>query len=294
MAAPMSGVAFALVIASAFAHAGWNFLLKRSDDKTAFLWSLGGFAAALLLLPAIAFAFVDRPGLRGLIFGGVSGGIHGVYGITLSRGYQVGDLSKVYPISRGMGPALIPLFAVILFDESVSLVAAVGIGLVVLGVYAIHLENGLAWGIRQPLAALASPATRLALLTGSLIATYSLWDKAALNYLSPITLNGFSMAGHFLVLTPLVLASGRERPRQEWRRHRRSIAAAGVLAPLAYTLVLVALTTSQLSYIAPVREVGIVIGTAMGVLFLSESYGRTRALGAALIVAGVISLGVAP
>lgn len=294
MAAPMSGVAFALVIASAFAHAGWNFLLKRSDDKTAFIWSMGAIAAALMLAPAIAFAFVDRPGLRGLMFGCVSGGIHGVYGITLSRGYQVGDLSKVYPISRGMGPALIPLFAVILFDESVSPIAAVGIGLVVLGVYAIHLENGPSWGISQPLGALASPATRLALLTGALIATYSLWDKAALDYLSPITLNGFSMAGHFLVLTPLVLSSGRERPRQEWGRHRRSIVAAGVLAPLAYTLVLVALTTSQLSYIAPVREVGIVIGTAMGVLFLSESYGRTRALGAALIVAGVISLGVAP
>lgn len=290
----MSGVAFALVIASAFAHAGWNFLLKRSDDKTAFLWSVGAIAAALLLLPAIAFAFVDRPGLRGLVYGGVSGGLHGVYGIALSRGYQVGDLSKVYPISRGMGPALIPLFAVILFDESVSLIAAAGIGLVVLGVYAIHLENGLAWGVSQPLKALRSPATRLALLTGALIATYSLWDKAALDYLSPITLNGFSMAGHFLVLTPLVLTSGAGRAREQWDRDRRSVVAAGVLAPLAYTLVLVALTTSQLSYIAPVREVGIVIGAAMGVLFLSESYGLSRALGAALIVAGVLSLGIAP
>ena len=290
----MSGVAFALVIASAFAHAGWNFLLKRSDDKTAFLWSLGGIAAALLVLPAIVFAFVDRPGLQGLVYGGVSGGLHGVYGIVLSRGYQAGDLSKVYPISRGMGPALIPLFAVILFDESVSLIAAAGIGLVVLGVYAVHLDDGLSRGISQPLRALASRATRLALLTGALIATYSLWDKAALDHLSPITLNGFSMAGHFLVLTPLVLMNGAEPVQQEWRRHRRSIVAAGVLAPLAYTLVLVALTTSRLSYIAPVREVGIVIGTAMGVIFLSESYGRTRALGAALIVVGVISLAVAP
>ena len=121
----MSTVAFALVITSAFAHAGWNFLLKRSDHKVSFLWSAGGVAVAVMLAPAIVFAFVDEPGWRGLAFGAGSGLIHGVYGISLSRGYQLGELSSVYPVSRGMGPALVPLFAVVLFDEHVSLVASI-------------------------------------------------------------------------------------------------------------------------------------------------------------------------
>lgn len=288
----MSALAFALVTASAFAHAGWNFLLKRSEHKLAFLWSAGGMAAALMLAPAAAFAFVDAPGWDGVAFGAGSGLLHGVYGISLSRGYQLGELSAVYPVSRGMGPALVPLLAVVLFGEHVSLPAAMGIALVVAGIYAIHVDRELWRDLSHPLRALAAPATRVAFLTGALIACYSLWDKAALDYQSPVTLNGFSMAGHFLVLTPLALSRGVAGVGGEWRLHGRSILAAGVLVPLAYLLVLSALATSQISYVAPVREVGIVIGTLLGVVLLGEGYGITRVVGSALIVAGVVGLAV--
>jgi len=292
MATSMSTVAFALVIASAFAHAGWNFLLKRSDHKVGFLWSAGGVAVLVMAVPAVVFGFVDAPGWEGVAFGAGSGAIHGVYGASLARGYRLGQLSSVYPVSRGMGPALVPLFAVILFDEHVSVLAGIGIGLIVVGIYAIHVDHRLWRDVSHPVRALASPATRTAFVTGALIACYSLWDKAALDYLSPVTLNGFSMAGHFLVLTPLVLGAGLGAVEAEWGKRRRSIVAAGVLVPLAYTLVLAALTTSQVSYIAPVREVGIVIGAFLGVVFLGEGYGITRVLGSALIVSGVIGLAV--
>ncbi len=69
---------------------------------------------------------------------------------------------------------------------------------------------------------------------------------------------------------------------------------AGVLAPLGYVLVLVALTTSRISYIAPAREVGIVLGAVLGVLVLGEGYGAWRILGSILILAGVLTLGLAP
>jgi uncharacterized membrane protein len=288
----MSSVAFVLVIASAFAHAGWNFLLKRSEHKVGFLWSAGGVAVLVMIVPAVVFAFVEAPGWEGVAFGAGSGLIHGVYGASLSRGYRLGELSSVYPVSRGMGPALVPLGAVFLFDEHVSAMAAGGIALIVSGIYAIHIDQRLWRDVSHPLRALGSPATRTAFVTGGLIACYSLWDKAALDYLSPVTLNGFSMAGHFLVLTPLVLAAGTADVQREWRLRGRSIVAAGVLVPLAYTLVLAALTTGRVSYIAPVREVGIVIGAFLGVVFLGEGYGVTRVLGAALIVTGVVGLAV--
>jgi drug/metabolite transporter (DMT)-like permease len=67
-----------------------------------------------------------------------------------------------------------------------------------------------------------------------------------------------------------------------------------VLAPLAYVLVLVALTTSRISYVAPVREVGIVIGAMLGVMLLGEGYGRWRIAGAVTILAGVFTLALAP
>jgi len=34
----MSGVALGIVLASAFLHAGWNYLLKKSERKIVFIW----------------------------------------------------------------------------------------------------------------------------------------------------------------------------------------------------------------------------------------------------------------
>ena len=290
----MTTAALLLVFTSAIFHASWNFLLKRSDHKTAFLFSLGVVSFTVFLIPAVVATSIEGIGARGLMFGVVTALLHGVYGLSLSRSYQLGDLSTVYPISRGMGPALIPLAAVIFLGERASLAAGFGIALVVLGVYAINIEAGSVRDLLQPLRSLNRPATRIALLTGALIATYSLWDKAALDDLSPLTLNQFAMAGHVLVLAPIALHHGGRAVRHEWRERRVSILAAGVLAPLAYVLVLVALTTSRISYVAPVREVGIVIGAMLGVMLLGEGYGRWRIAGAVTILAGVLTLALAP
>jgi drug/metabolite transporter (DMT)-like permease len=239
----MTTIAFLLVIASAFSHAIWNFLLKRSQDKIAFFWSLGTVSFVAFLLPAIVFAYVDGIEIRGVMFGVVSGLIHGFYGLSLARGYQLGDLSAVYPISRGMSPAIIPIAAVIFLGERASLAAGFGIFLVVAGIYAINIEARTIRDLIRPLWALNRPATRVALLTGALIASYSLWDKTALDHLSPVTLILFVMAGNMLILAPAALRNGAATVLTEWRERRGSILAAGLLAPLGYVLVLVALTT---------------------------------------------------
>ena len=290
----MTTVAFALVIASAISHATWNFLLKRSNEKSAFLWSLGAVSFAVFLLPAVVSTYIDGISARGAMFGAVSALLHGVYGLALCRGYQLGDLSAVYPIARGMGPALIPIAAVLLLDERASLAAGFGIALVVLGIYAINIQARSLRGLTQPLRDLNRPAIRVAFLTGALITSYSLWDKAALDHLSPLTLNQFAITGWLLVLAPLAIRSSALPVRSEWRERRGSMLAAGVLAPLGYVLVLTALTTSRITYIAPAREVGIVLGAVLGVLFLGEGYGAWRILGSILILGGVLTLGLAP
>jgi drug/metabolite transporter (DMT)-like permease len=292
----MTTAAFALVLASAVVHATWNFLVKRSGNKVAFFWAMGLVATGLLVVPAVAFALIDGFGWAALGFGIGTAALHAVYALSLTRGYHAGDLSTFYPVSRGMGPALVPVLAVIIFGESVSALAAAGIVLIVVGIYAVHIDQRFLSDLSHPLRALAAPEARIALFTGVVIACYTLWDKAGIDEdVPPVTLNGFSMAGNLLALTPAILwgADGRSL-RSEWAAHRRSILACGVLAPLGYTLVLIAFTTSQVSYIAPAREVGIVLGAAMGVFLLGEGYGLTRVWGAALIVAGAITLGLAP
>jgi uncharacterized membrane protein len=289
----MTTAAFLLVLVAGAAHASWNFLLKRSDHKVAFLWSFTVVSCAAFLVPAVVYAVVDGISWRGVVFGVVSGALHAAYGLALARGYQLGDLSAVYPISRGMGPALIPIAAVFLLDERVSAWAGAGIALVVLGVLLIQIERDQPADLLRHLRGLGRPAITTALLIGALITTYSLWDKKALDYLPPVTLNQFSLSGYVVLLAPLAYRA-RVPLRVEWRERPWSILAAGVLAPLAYLLVLIALTTSRVSYVAPAREVGIVLGAALGIVVLHEGYGVARLAGAALIVAGVLTLGLAP
>ena len=290
----MTTAALVLVLASAICHSGWNFLLKRSDHKVSFMASSAGVGALLFLVPAIAVTVHEGIGWLGLAMCLATAALHGVYGLSLSRGYHIGDLSLVYPISRGSALAFIPILAVILLDESISGLAWVGISLVLAGVYCINLDPHALRDLLAPLRALGGPTGRAALLTGVLIATYSLWDKRALDEVSPITLNQFAMFGHVLVLSPILLMDGGQRAASEWRVNWRLILVAGVLTPMAYLLILAALTTSEVAYIAPSREIGIVFGTVLGALILHEAYGAMRIAATALIVAGVFLLAVAP
>jgi drug/metabolite transporter (DMT)-like permease len=290
----MTSVALLLVLASAVCHASWNFLLKQSGHKVAFLTCAGAVGASLFFIPAVIATVVEGIGWKGVALGCVTGLLHGLYGLSLARGYRLGDLSAVYPVSRGTGLALVAVLAAILLDESISPLAVVGIILVAVGVFAIHLEPHNLRDLLAPVRALSAEAGRAALLTGGLIAAYSLWDKNALDKVSPLTLNQFAMVGHFLVLAPLAMLDGGQNLRSELRLHRRNIVAAGVLIALAYSLVLAALTTSKVSYIAPSREIGIVFGTVLGAVLLGEGYGTARIWAAMLIVTGVITLALAP
>ena len=57
------------------------------------------------------------------------------YFVTLVKGYSQGDLSLVYPISRGSAPIFAALLGAIVLAEDLSLLGYVGIALMVVGVF---------------------------------------------------------------------------------------------------------------------------------------------------------------
>ena len=63
-----------------------------------------------------------------------------------------------------------------------------------------------------------------------------------------------------------------------------------VLSRLAYILVLTALVVSPVSYVAPAREIGILIGAVLGARVLAEGHVMRRGIGAAAMVVGVLAL----
>ena len=73
---------------------------------------------------------------------------------------------------------------------------------------------------------------------------------------------------------------------------RLGVAALGValLSGFAYILVLYALTLAAVSYVAPAREISVLVGTALGVGVLGEGDPRRRLVCAAAMVVGILAL----
>jgi drug/metabolite transporter (DMT)-like permease len=94
-----------------------------------------------------------------------------------------------------------------------------------------------------------------------------------------------------IAFAPIVLRD-RDRLGQVWRAFRPQIVGSAVLSPLAYILILVALTFSAVSLVAPAREVSVLVGILVGRRLLGEQdLGRRLAAGAA-IVAGILAIAV--
>jgi drug/metabolite transporter (DMT)-like permease len=253
------------------------------------------------------------------------------YFLFLQSGYRLGDLSVVYPIGRGTGALLAALAGVLLFGERPSPVAIAGIGAIVAGIVLIGLPaksaepaksagsakgTGPAKGTEpgsappqraEPLepagAAADAPAggrrtmrlkaTAFALATGAFIASYTLWDKYAVSTLrTPAVLQGYAMFPVMVIaFTPLVHRA-EQRPAQVWRAYRPQVIGAALLVPLAYMLVLAALSFTAVSTVAPTREVSVLFGVLLGRRLLNEG-GLPRRLTAALaIVAGIVAVAV--
>lgn len=286
----MTFLALLLILAAAFIHATWNFYAKRVGGGAAFVW-LFGSVGVIFYAPVIAgYVLWQRPevSLAGLLFIAGSGLIHLGYFLMLQYGYRVGDLSLVYPLARGTGPTLATLAAIAFFGERPSPLAMIGAALVVVSVF---LLAGKGWQLGGVKGTKRNQALFFGLATGTIIACYTLWDAHAVSRLSvsPLLIN---WGAGFIWMTLLAPYAARHWPEVtlHWREHRRQVFIIALLNPLSYILVLTAFSFSPVSYIAPAREISILIGTAMGTRLLAEGETRSRLAAAALMVLGVAAL----
>lgn len=288
----MNGAALVIVLVSAFLHAGWNYLLKKSDRKIVFIWWFL-LLFSIIYIPILLFFLPEDPiPPKGWICIVASGLIHGVYFGCMGGAYQRGDLSLVYPLARGSGPLFVPILAVLLLGEEISLLGGIGILLIIGGVYCVHLRSFTVAAFLEPFRALRGGASLWALFTGLAIGCYSLVDKVGVGLVNPALYIYIMMLITWLVITPWVLIRERQGLRSEWRRHRGAIVVVGFLCGFTYLMILFALTMSKVSYVAAVREVSILLSSYFGIVYLGEKHGRQKLLGAIFITLGVVAIGL--
>ena len=126
-----------------------------------------------------------------------------------------------------------------------------------------------------------------------MIAGYTLSDKLAVStfLIPPLLLDWSANLGRVFLLTPYAFKNW-DKVKDQWACHKIEAISVAILCPLAYILVLTAMVFSPVSYIAPAREISIVIGTAMGARLLSEGNIKIRVIGASAMVIGLGALSI--
>jgi drug/metabolite transporter (DMT)-like permease len=286
----MSAAALGLILAAAFIHAGWNYWLKKSGGGLAFVWLFASFSALLYLPPALYIIlttdFAPSAGQLGLV--AVSAVLHSAYYLLLDRGYRRGDLSLVYPLARATGPLLRLIFSILLLGYRPSALGLAGALTVIGG--AILLTGNPLHALREG----QRHAVGYALIAGTMIAGYTVVDKVAVAawLLPPLLLDWGANLGRVTILAPLALRDPAALQRA-WHEQRKAILIVGALCPLSYILVLTAMAFTPVSYVAPAREISILVAAFMGTHWLAEAEGLRRMTAAGIMVAGIVALALA-
>lgn len=285
-------VPLSMVMLAAVLHATWNLLAKRAAAAGPAFVLANNFFACIFYLPWVVWVIATG----GMIWSvpiavciAASAFLHLGYSLALQRGYQVADLSVVYPIARGSGPAIAAIGGFVLLAETPTLLRIAGLITVVAGIGLIATQGNLS-RFRE---AGARAGVRWGLLTGMLIAGYTVNDAYGVKLLliAPIILDWFGNTARFAMLLPVVMARP-DNARAAMREHWGRAAIVGLISPLGYILVLSALQMgAPLSLVAPARELSMMVGTLLGIVILREAAGPWRIIGCAVLVAGVVLLG---
>lgn len=285
----MTPLALLLVLAAAVLHATWNLCAKKAGGGLPFVY-LVGLIICSLYVPVLAFYWwwkqpvIEWAAMTWILGSGV---LKTSYSLFLQRSYRVGDFSLIYPLARGTGPFLSTVAAIVIFGERPTLLALVG-GIIIVG--SIFVMTGGTKLLHQDFAHLRQ-AVGSGLMSGVFIASYTLWDRHGVAglALAPLLYDAGTAFTQLTLLTPFGLKRWPEVVNC-WRHQRRYAFGVALLSPLAYVLVLTALSFTPVSYIAPAREVSIVIGAFIGAKVLKETDGRKRLWAAAAMAVGVIAL----
>ena len=267
-----------LALGSAVMHAGWNLTVKTAGDRFSALWGQFFVGGLLCLGPLLLLGGVPA---KAWIWAVLSGVVHIPYVVYLSRAYDAGEFSAVYPVARGGGAALAAVGGILLLGDSLSWLGLVAIGVIVAGLVA------LAGGAHRT-SILHALAVALTIGIYSVSDAHGIRSTGSGNY----ALSTFVAGG--TVITVYGVAVGRRAQMTaamsaNWRRY--------VLTALAvvttYTMVQFAYERAAVGYVSALRESSVVLAALIGWRFLGEQGGRRRLVCALVVLTGLVLLVIA-
>ena len=181
--------ALALALAAAVLHAGWNVVLRGSEDVEARTAVVLGLALLLFAPVAVATWSVSWAVAP---YVAASAAFEGLYFALLVAAYRRRELSVVYPVARGSAPLFVLLGTAVVLARHVSAGAAAGVCLVAVGVVLVR-------GVRR-----GAEGVLIAFAIGCAIAGYTLIDKDGLRHAAALPYLELVLAPVGLVAVPVV------------------------------------------------------------------------------------------
>ena len=266
---------FILILVSALCHAVWSAIIKSSKNPL----SLMGITSVLEVTIFLPLTFtVPFPTLEVWFFLIATVIIHVIYRLNVIYSYRYGDLSYIYPISRGSSCLFVAIISILFLSSDISIAGFVGILIVCIGLFLISYSKNLSFNFR---------GFALAISTAILITAYTLVDGVGVR----LSENGFSYIYWLFTLNgiPLLIIGliSKDGLRKRETYTFRSGIAAGVFATSSYAIVVWSMQFIEIAYVSSIREISIVFAAIIGMLFLFEKNAKSRIIPSILIVSGI-------
>jgi len=278
----MDPIVLTLVLTAAVLHASWNAIVKSGGDPWIRLAIGTGVGT---IIAALALPFLEFPNAEAWPYILASVVIHQVYFSCVALQYHFGDLSHVYPISRGAAPILVAAGAFIFAGETLS---PGGIAAVVLICTAIlSLTMGTEWHQND------WRGVFFALCTAATIAGYTIVDGIGGRTADDV----FAYIAYLFLLDGIlfgiiVIFKRRRTLAPTLKAHWKKGAIGGVLSFFAYALVIWAMNITPMTYVSALRETSVILAVLIGTRLMGEPFGTRRILAATAVAAGVVMLQV--
>ncbi len=297
----MDPINIALIFLSSLSHSLWNILTQTSQNSRYFSGLKGLW---IIIMAALFFTFSDAPFYHPqiLLWGVISGILHGVYILCLSRAYSTQDISYVYPIARS-APVFVPVFAFFLLGERLDPLTFFAIAAILTAIFTLHFEGHLISGFKNLYNAILHHDLRWAFYTLGMVVSYSLVDKKGMevffsHYPDQAFANGIifffleAVVGFTLYLIYLFAVNSRQDIISSWKGEWGKGLIGGVATLASYSLICVVLQFESVSAVVSLRQISVLMVVYWGCWKLGEPFGQQRLLAGAMIVAGVVLIGI--
>ena len=276
----MDNNVFLIVLFASATHAIWNGMVKNHSDKAV---AISGIVFGRLPLSIIAIMLLPLPSVESIPYMIVSIIIHQGYQWFLLSSYEIGDLTKVYPIARGTGPLVATIISILFLGLVLDNLIILSILLICSGIIFLSSFDGPNQN---------NKILKYSLLTGLCIGLYSITD----GYGARISLSATSFVSWTFIINalvyPLIISFKNQKNliNRVMQSGKKMFFVGGSLDYLTYIIVVWAFTKAPIPMVGALRETSILFSIIIGYFILKEKISTTKIFSILLILVGVIGL----